>query len=129
MLSGATVHTTLPASDLERARRFYEGALGLVPARVAPAGVFYRGGGGTRFLVFPSAGQASGSHTQMGFSVTDIEAAVADLRARGVTFESYDFPGFDTATGIATFPGNRSAWFKDTEGNLLGIVQIDDPLD
>ena len=129
MLSGATVHATLPASDLERARRFYEGTLGLEPARVAPAGVFYRGGSGTRFLVFPSAGQPSGSHTQMGFSVNDIAAAVADLRGRGVTFESYDFPGFDKATGIATFPGNKSAWFKDSEGNLLGIVQIDDPLD
>jgi len=128
MLSGSRVHATLPASDHDRARRFYEGVLGLVPERVTPGGVFYGGDGGTRFFVFPSSGQASGAHTQMGFNVPDIEATIAHLRSRGVVLESYDFPGFDKSTGIATFPANRSAWFKDTEGNLLGIVQMNEPL-
>ncbi len=65
-----------------------------------------------------------GYHTQLGFLVDDIEAEVDALRRRGVTFESYAMPQFDASSSIATFPGTRSAWFKDTEGNLLGIVQM-----
>jgi predicted enzyme related to lactoylglutathione lyase len=125
MLASARTHTTLPATDLDRARRFYEETVGLVPADIQPGGVFYDTAGGTRFLVFPSAGQASGSHTQIGFHVDDLAAEVADLRARGVVFETYDMPAFDRETMIATFPGTRSAWFKDTEGNLIGLVQLD----
>jgi catechol 2,3-dioxygenase-like lactoylglutathione lyase family enzyme len=124
MLAQARSYPTLPAADLERARRFYEGVLGLVPDRVTPAGVFYATGEGTQLLVFPSSGKASGSHTQLGFRVEDVEAEVADLRRRGATFETYDFPGFDPETSIASFPLSRSAWFRDTEGNLLGIVQM-----
>ncbi len=124
MLSAARTHPTLPASDLDRARRFYEGTLGFVPADVRPAGVFYEAAGGTRFFLFPSSGRATGDHTQIGFQVADIEAEVAELRARGVTFEAYDMPAFDRETMIATFPANRSAWFKDSEGNLIGIVQM-----
>ncbi len=127
MLADARCHPTLPAADLARARQFYEGVLGLVPARVTPAGVFYATGEGTQLLVFPSSGTASGSHTQVGFRVADVEAEVADLRRRGVTFETYDFPGFDAATSIASFPQSRSAWFRDTEGNLVGIAQMLEP--
>lgn len=124
MLSQARTHAALPAADLERARRFYEDVLGLVPAEASAAGVQYGTAGGTRFLVFPSSGRSSGTHTQIGFAVADIEAEVADLKRRGVTFEAYEMPQFDTATSIATFGGNRSAWFRDTEGNLLGVVQL-----
>jgi catechol 2,3-dioxygenase-like lactoylglutathione lyase family enzyme len=124
MLSSARTHTTLPAADLDRARRFYEGTLGFVAADVQPGGVFYETAGGTRFIVFPSSGRASGGHTQIGFQVNDIEAEVADLRSRGVVFEAYDMPAFDTRTMIATFPAIRSAWFKDTEGNLIGLVEL-----
>ena len=124
MLSTARIHATIPAQDLARARTFYEAVLGLTPAEVAPGGVFYEVAGGARFLLFPSSGRASGGHTQLGFTVGDIEAEVGALRAKGVTFESYDMPQFDAATSIATFPGTRSAWLKDTEGNLLGIVQM-----
>jgi catechol 2,3-dioxygenase-like lactoylglutathione lyase family enzyme len=108
----------------DRARAFYEGTLGFTPAAVLPGGVRNFGAEGTAFFLFPTQGKASGTHTQMGFTVTDIEAEMADLKSRGVVFESYDFPAFDKATSIATFPVNRSAWFKDTEGNLLGIVQF-----
>ena len=126
MLSQAEVHATIPAQDLQRARSFYEGVLGLKPASVAPGGIFYEVDSGSRFLVFPSSGRASGGHTQLGFTVGDLEAEVGALREKGVSFESYDMPQFDTATSIATFPGTKSAWFKDTEGNLLGIVQLTD---
>ena len=58
----------------------------------------------------------------MGFMVADIDAEVHDLKQRGVQFEEYDFPGFDKATSIADVGGTRAAWFKDSEGNLLGLV-------
>ncbi len=123
MLSSAHCNAVLPAADLDRARRFYEETLGFIPSDVQPGGVFYNTAGSTRFLVFPSSGRASGSHTQIGFQVDDIAAEVADLRSRGVVFETYDMPAFDRQTMIATFPGLRTAWFKDTEGNLIGIVE------
>ena len=123
MLKDCPTHATLPASDLARARAFYEETLGFEPASVTPGGVFYQAAG-TRFFVFPSGGAASGSHTQMGFTTTDIDSDVADLRSRGVHFESYDMDGFDKDSLIFAGGPIRSAWFRDSEGNLLGIVQF-----
>ena len=127
MLSQARTHAALPVADLDRARGFYEGTLGLAPLEVTPAGAQYETGEGTRFLVFPSSGRSSGTHTQIGFVVSDIEAEVADLKRRGVTFEAYEMPGFDRSTSISTLTAGRSAWFKDLDGNLLGIIQFARP--
>ncbi|HEX8939903.1 MAG TPA: VOC family protein [Candidatus Limnocylindrales bacterium] len=124
MLGRYRVHPTLPAADMARARRFYEDVLGFEPSAELPGGVMYGAGEGSRFLVFPSSGKPSGDHTQVGITVDDLPTTVRELESRGVTFEDYDFPQFDRATHVATFPANRSAWFKDTEGNLLGIVQF-----
>ena len=124
MLKDQPTHATLPCQDLERARRFYSQKLGLEPAAENPGGLMYEGPDGSHFLLFQSGGAATGGHTQMGFRVTNIEAEVKDLRSNGVDFEEYDFPGFDRATRIATNPTNRAAWFKDSEGNLIGIVQL-----
>ena len=123
MLSDARFEAALPCSDLQRAKSFYADKLGLTAADDGPAGTLYEGRDGTRFLLFPSSGSASGSHSQLGFMVADIDAEVRDLKQRGVQFEEYDFPGFDRATGIAESGGSRAAWFKDTEGNLLCLVQ------
>jgi predicted enzyme related to lactoylglutathione lyase len=120
----ARVHATLPASDFTRAKQFYSDVLGLTPSSETPAGAFYDTGQGTRFLLFPSGGTSSGTHTQIGFSVSDIEAEVAALKARGAVFEEYDSPGFKTVDGIATMGALRSAFLKDSEGNLLGLVQM-----
>jgi catechol 2,3-dioxygenase-like lactoylglutathione lyase family enzyme len=130
MLEYSNVATRLPARDLERARRFYSEKLGLEPIEERPGGLLYRGGAGF-FALFESVGTASGSHTQMGWEVVDIDAAVAALKARGVVFEEYNLPGLKTVNGIADIDGNypskgvgeRGAWFKDSEGNLLGIGQ------
>jgi predicted enzyme related to lactoylglutathione lyase len=124
MLSDARVHATIPAADLDRARGFYEERLGLTPAEESPGGLFYDGAGGTRFFLYPTQGAASGTHTQIGFNVADIEAEVADLKSRGVEFIEYDFPGLKTVNGIADTGEVRAAWFNDSEGNLLGIVQL-----
>lgn len=124
MLADRPIHATLPAADLERAKRFYTGKLGLAPENEAPAGVFYRCGEGTRFLIFPSAGTASGTHTQLGWTVDNIEAEVSDLQSRGVVFEEYDTPYLKTINSVATTGSIKAAWFRDTEGNLLGLVQF-----
>jgi catechol 2,3-dioxygenase-like lactoylglutathione lyase family enzyme len=136
MLERSSVATRLPAQDLDRARRFYAEKLGLEPADERPGGLLYRVGAG-EFAVFASAGAPSGAHTQMAFEVDDIESTVAELRARGVVFEEYDAPGFRMRDGIAEIEGNdagknatgeRGAWFRDSEGNLLGIGQpVRDP--
>jgi catechol 2,3-dioxygenase-like lactoylglutathione lyase family enzyme len=132
MLNNAHVATRLPAQDLERARRFYADRLGLEPAEERPGGLLYRAADGTEFALFASAGAASGTHTQMAWEVDDLAATVTQLRARGVAFEDYDFPGLRTVDGITEVAGNypskggkgeRAAWFRDSEGNLLGIGQ------
>lgn len=130
MLGDSPVATRLPAKDLDRARRFYSEKLGLEPVEERPGGLRYRCGD-SYFALFASAGQASGNHTQMGWEVADIETTVVALRARGVVFEEYDLPGLTTVNGIAEIEGNypsngvgeRGAWFRDSEGNLLGIGQ------
>lgn len=128
MLNRSEVATRLPAQDLDRARRFYSEKLGLEPVEERPGGLLYRCGAG-KFALFGSGGSASGEFTQMAFTVDDIEAVVDELRARGVEFEHVDVPGLRTVDGIATVEGNypsvgtgeRAAWFRDSEGNLLGI--------
>ena len=122
MLSEARVHATIPAQDLDRARKFYKEKIGLEPSLETPAGLWYNLGENSRFFLFTSRGETSGAHTQMGFSVKDIEAEVNELKGRGVDFEEYD--GIEQDNSIATFGPVRSAWFKDSEGNVLGIVQL-----
>jgi catechol 2,3-dioxygenase-like lactoylglutathione lyase family enzyme len=124
------VATRLPAQDLERARGWYREKLGLEPVEERQGGLRYRCGD-TYFVVFDSAGRASGSHTQMAWTVDDIEESVAWMRARGVVFEEVDVPGLRTVEGIAEVEGNypsvgrgeRAAWFHDSEGNLIGVGQ------
>ena len=130
MLANAKVAGRLPAQDLERARRFYSEKLGLEPVEERPGGLRYVFEAG-EFALFQSAGAAAGNHTQMGWEVDDIDATVSELRARGVMFEEYDLPGLTTVDGIADIEGNypskgtgeRGAWFRDSEGNMLGIGQ------
>jgi predicted enzyme related to lactoylglutathione lyase len=124
MLSDFPSYPTIPAKDLERARAFYEGKLGLTVEEVTAAGVMY-GAKGSSLFVYPSEFAGTNKATTAGFRVTDLPATVAALRARGVRFEEYDFPGFATVDGIARTPGGSAAWFKDTEGNIIGLVQID----
>lgn len=130
LLTRSRVATRLPAQDLDRARAFYAEKLGLEPAEERDGGLLYRVGEGS-FALFASTGAASGESTQMGFEVDDIEAVVSELRARGLEFEEVDTPGLETTGGIAEVAGNypskgtgeRACWFRDSEGNLLGLGQ------
>jgi catechol 2,3-dioxygenase-like lactoylglutathione lyase family enzyme len=114
----------LPAQDVERARAFYRDVLGLEPVREHRNHLFYECGGNS-FLVFPSSGAPSGTHDQLGFVVEDVESAVAELRARGVSFETYEpSPGSTVSDGIMDHGTVKAAWFKDTEGNLISVAQF-----
>jgi catechol 2,3-dioxygenase-like lactoylglutathione lyase family enzyme len=123
MLANARFETALPCLDLERAKLFYSAKLGLEPVAEEAAGAFYGNSGSTRFLLFRSTDKARDSNARMHFVVTDVAAEVRDLKGRDVRFEEYEFPGFDKETSIAKIAGRRMAWFRDSEGNLLGITQ------
>ena len=126
MLSNCRVHATLPTSDVDRLRTWYEGVLGLTPLAVRTGAVLYETTPGSVFAISRGSVGSSGTHTQMAFTVANLETEVAELEARGVVFESYDSPR--TEGGIATIGPGRAAWFKDPDGNLLAILQFDDPV-
>ena len=129
-LAAARAVTKIPAQDLDRARRFYRGRLGLEPVEERTGGLRYLCGT-TEFHIFASSGVASGRSTQLGFEVEDIDQVVADLRARGLEFESFDLGDLEVADQIVTVPNNypskgrgeRGAFFFDSEGNLLALGQ------
>jgi catechol 2,3-dioxygenase-like lactoylglutathione lyase family enzyme len=113
----------MPAQDLERARSFYETRLGLVPVEVLKDEVRYRVGGAD-FYVFLSLGRSSGDHTQLGFEVDDLDASMKALRDNDVVFEEYDLPGYKTVDGVWELDGERAAWFKDSEGNVIALGEV-----
>lgn len=119
----AIAEATLPAKDLERAKNFFAARLDLTPTSEDETGVHFVVGG-TRFRLFRSGGSASGSHTQLALMVRDIDAQVQTLRERGLSFEQYDYPNLKTVDDIADLGYARAAWFKDSEGNLLGIAEL-----
>lgn len=114
----------LPASDLGRARQFYSEKLGLTPIEDQAAGLFFQVSPTNGFLVYEAGSPANGQHTQAGFLVSDLDAAMSELRSRGVTFEEYDIPGVHTEGGVIAFPNGRGAFFKDSEGNILGVNEL-----
>jgi catechol 2,3-dioxygenase-like lactoylglutathione lyase family enzyme len=124
VLTELRVHSTIPASDMARARAWYAEKLGFQPILDLPGGMMFEAAEGTRFVVFPSPNAGQAPQTCMGFATSDIEREVRDLKARGVTFEEYDLPNFKTVDSIMTAGPTRSAWFRDSEGNILGIVQL-----
>ena len=122
MLSTAPIRAYIPVSNLSRARKFYEETLGLRPKQEFAGGVIYECGGAEVFM-YPTPNAGTSKASQAFWEVKDVEAEVAELKARGVKFEEYDLPGVTMKDGIATGGGAKTAWFKDTEGNILAISQ------
>ena len=120
--------TTLPATDLERAKAWYASILQIEPTKLDENGDAWYEAGSTRFFLYASQFAGTNQATAMGVEVEDVEAAVADLRARGAVFEDYDFgDDFRTVDGILTTPdGQKLAWFKDSEGNILSLAGLQD---
>jgi catechol 2,3-dioxygenase-like lactoylglutathione lyase family enzyme len=127
VLRDRRVHPTLPTQDVDGLRQFYEGVLGFEPLAVRPGAVLYRAADGTRFAISRAGARSSGTHTQMAFDVPDLEAEVRELQARGVTFEAYEMP--KTVDAIAPMPSGRAAWFKDPDGNLIGLIEFAEPIE
>jgi catechol 2,3-dioxygenase-like lactoylglutathione lyase family enzyme len=121
----APLFASLPASDLARARAWYRDHLDLKPVQEMEDGqtLLYESGG-VKFVVYLSSFAGTNQATAAGFDVDDFDATIAALRNRGVTFEEYDLgDGFTTVDGVVMTPdGSRGAWFKDSEGNILGIT-------
>jgi predicted enzyme related to lactoylglutathione lyase len=123
MLSNAAIVPYIPASDIARARKFYEEKVGLTPKQEYAGGVIYECGNGSWVFMYPSPGAGTSKASTAFWAVEDVAAEVAALKSRGVVFEEYDMPGLRTVNGIATAGGAKTAWFKDTEGNILAVSQ------
>lgn len=123
MLSSAPVTVMLPVVDMERARAFYEGRLGLAAGTLKPDGKFTYTVGGTAIALFPKPEGTKAEHTAVSFKVDDIAATIAGLERNGVVFEDYDFPGLKTVDHVCVLGAEKAAWFKDTEGNYLCLHQ------
>ena len=123
MLKNAPIVPYIPARDVARARRFYEEKVGLIPREETAGGVVYECGNGSWVFLYPTPNAGTSKASQAFWQVQDVEAEVAQLKAKGVVFEEYNMPGLKTVNSIATAGGNKAAWFKDTEGNILAIIQ------
>jgi predicted enzyme related to lactoylglutathione lyase len=122
MLSKSPIRAYIPALDLARARKFYEEKVGLEPKEVDAEGVLYACGD-TEVFLYRTSNAGTNKASQAYWSVADVDAEVAELRSRGVAFEHYDMPGIAWKGDVATGGGARTAWFKDTEGNILAVSQ------
>jgi catechol 2,3-dioxygenase-like lactoylglutathione lyase family enzyme len=123
MLQKSPMYAYIPAADLARARKFYEEKLGFKPAREIAGGVIYEFGDHTACFMYPTSNAGTSKASQAFWQVENVESEVAELKARGVSFEEYDMPNLKTQGGIATAAGAKAAWFKDSEGNILAIIQ------
>jgi predicted enzyme related to lactoylglutathione lyase len=122
MLQDAPMFSYIPAKDVARARKFYEENLGFKAKEVTAGGVIYEFAKRTACFLYPTPNAGTSKASQAFWQVEDIEKEVADLRARGVKFEKYDMPEMDEQ-GISTAGGAKAAWFRDTEGNIMALIQ------
>ncbi len=128
MLGDSRVITTIPVKDVDRARAFYEGVLGLsfVAGPRGDGSFEYKCGSGTGLFTYPTEQNAGKSPaTLAAWQVDDIQATAKALRDKGVALEDYDLPGLRTEQGIATLPGGKTIWFKDPDGNILNVFEHD----
>lgn len=123
MLQDHSLYAYLPAQDVARARRFYEETLGFRPGEEQAGGVTYPFANGTAAFLYPTDNAGTSKASQAFWQVDDIEREVAELKKRGVRFEHYDMPDVETDGDISTGGGAKAAWFKDTEGNILALIQ------
>jgi len=111
-------------TDVPRARRFYEGKLGLKAGEPEATGEIRYETDGSTLALYPRAEPPKSDHTAISFEVDDIEREVKDLRGRGVQFEHYDMPDAKERDGIYEMAGSKCAWMKDPDGNILCIHEV-----
>jgi predicted enzyme related to lactoylglutathione lyase len=123
MLQNSPLYAYIPAKDVSRARKFYEEKLGFKAREEIAGGVVYEFGKGTACFLYPTPNAGTSRASQAFWQVEDIEREVAELQKRGVKFEDYDMPGMKTKDHIFIGGGAKAAWFKDSEGNILAVIQ------
>ena len=123
MLQNSPLYSYIPARDVRRARTFYERTLGFKSKIEINGGVVYEFAKGTACFLYPTPNAGTSQASQAFWEVDDVEREVAELKARGVVFENYDMPGDKSPSGVVTSGGAKAAWFKDSEGNILAIIQ------
>ena len=123
MLKNARIVPYIPVADVARARRFYEEKVGLKPKEEYAGGVIYECGNGSWVFMYPSPGAGTSQASTAFWAVDDVASEVAELKSRGVVFEEYNTPAIKTENNIASSGGAKTAWFKDSEGNILAISQ------
>ena len=122
MLQGFPMYSYIPVKEVARARAFYEEKLGLTPKSETAGGVVYEFAGGTACFLYPTPNAGTSQASQAFWQVQNIDQLVTKLKALGVVFEKYDMPDMD-ANNISTTGGAKAAWFKDTEGNIMAMIQ------
>jgi catechol 2,3-dioxygenase-like lactoylglutathione lyase family enzyme len=128
MFNNAQAYATLPAADLERAKKFYSEKLGLRLIREDPSpGALFQAGGGTVVYLYQRAATKA-DHTVAAFEISDFDATFNELKGRGIKFEDYNLPNLKTKNGVFMMQSPagvmKGAWFKDTEGNILGLTNM-----
>jgi predicted enzyme related to lactoylglutathione lyase len=123
MLQDFPMYAYIPARDLKRAREFYEQKVGLRAKEETNGGVVYEFAGGTACFLYPSENAGTSRASQAFWSVKDVDGLVARLKAKGVVFEDYDIPGTRSPQGAVTAGGAKAAWFKDSEGNIMALIE------
>ena len=121
MLQNSPMFAYIPAQDVARARRFYEEQLDFAPGNELAGGVSYEFAAGTACFLYPTPNAGTPAASQAFWQVQNIEHEVAELKAKGVVFEEYGMP--NTKGSITTAGGAKAAWFKDSEGNVMAVIQ------
>ena len=125
MFGKASCFAVLPASDLARARSFWRDTFGIDPVDDGfdedDADMFDLGG--TRVLVYETQFAGTAQNTALGIDSDDFDRDVAELKSKGVQFNEYDLPGIKTVDGVVEMEGMRTAWFNDSEGNIIALSE------
>jgi len=123
MLQDCPIYAYIPARDVARARRFYEDQLGLKPHEETAGGVVYRFANGTACFLYPTPNAGTSQASQFFWEVPDVDREILELRERGVTFTDYGMPGDRSPQGAVIAGGAKAAWFRDSEGNILALIE------
>jgi catechol 2,3-dioxygenase-like lactoylglutathione lyase family enzyme len=125
VLGAHRISAVLVSTDLDRSQAFYQDRVGLsLSPETIKNHLVFDCGSGTTLLIYGRGSGNKADHTQVRFWTSDIGADVAALVGRGVEFEEYDSGSFKTVDHVVTSVGiGRAAWFKDPDGNTIGLVQ------
>ena len=122
MLADTDAVATVAVKDLKAAKKFYGDTLGLKAVPVPEPEVLNYKSGNSTVLVYKSQFAGSNKATAVTWIVDDVEGTVKDLKAKGVAFEHYDFPGMTRKGDVHIAGKSKAAWFKDPDGNILAVV-------